>query len=77
MNIQAISYEEARLAYFTEKRNAAQKRLDRLARKVDENEPYLSECQERLNDAGQELSYYNDVVEMLKKEMEGKKNENH
>lgn len=73
MQIKAISYEEARLAFFKGKRDTAQKRLDKLARTVDENEPYLSELRERLDDAGSELSYYNDVIEMLGKAFEVEK----
>ena len=65
MKIERITYEEDRLMFFSEQKRLAEKRYRRLAKLVKPDDPYLSETRQLLSEAGQELSFYNDVVEML------------
>lgn len=60
-----ISYEDERLGFFVDQRRVAQKRYDRLEKQIKPDEPYLSERRQLLSDCGRELSFYNDVIEML------------
>lgn len=71
MEIKLTTYEEDRLNYFFAQRNRIQGRYERLGRIVDSKEPlpYLSEDLEILSALGRELSFYNDVVEMLEKDL--------
>lgn len=65
VTINEISYEDERLGFFADQRKLVQKRYDRLARQIKPDEPYTSERREFLSDCGRELSFYNDVIEML------------
>lgn len=60
-----ISYEDERLGFFADQRRVVQKRYDRLEKQIKPDEPYTSERREFLADCGRELSFYNDVIEML------------
>ena len=63
MNV--ISYEDERLGFFADQRRVVQRRYDRLEKQIKPDEPYTSERREFLSDCGRELSFYNDVIEML------------
>lgn len=65
MTIKEISYEDERLGFFADQRKLVQKRYDRLEKQIKPDEPYLSERRQSLYDCGRELSFYNDVIEML------------
>lgn len=60
-----ISYADERLGFFADQRKLVQKRYDRLEKQIKPDEPYTSERREFLSDLGRELSFYNDVIEML------------
>ena len=62
-----ISYEDERLGFFADQRRVVQRRYDRLEKQIKPDEPYTSERREFLADCGRELSFYNDVIEMLEK----------
>ena len=64
--IEVITYEQDRLNYFTDLMEKAQKSYDRLYKKYIDS-PYLFDGTTILSDAGRELSFYKDVVDMLKK----------
>lgn len=64
IDIKSITYEEERLYFFVDQVSLAQKRYDRLY-KTFKDAPYLSEGTQFLSDAGRELQFYKDVVEML------------
>lgn len=64
-----ISYEDERLGYFADQRKLVQKRYDRLEKQIKPDEPYLSERRQFLDDCGRELSFYNDVIEMLENDV--------
>jgi hypothetical protein len=63
MNV--ISYEDERLGFFADQRKTVQKRYDRLKKQIKPDEPYLSERRQFLYDCSRELSFYNDIIEML------------
>lgn len=65
VEIKEISYKDERLGFFADQRKLVQKRYDRLEKQIKPDEPYTSERREFLSDLGRELSFYNDVVEML------------
>jgi phage FluMu protein Com len=65
IEIEVITYEQDRLNYFTDLMEKAQKSYDRLYKKYKDS-PYLFDGTTFLSDAGKELSFYKDVVEMLK-----------
>lgn len=69
VQLKQISYEEERLAYFQAKKQEAEKRYKKVEKVVNsmgkDNLSYLSKEIEALSDAGRELSFYADVVEML------------
>lgn len=69
VQLKQITYEEERLAYFQAKKKEAEKRykkLERVAKSMGiDTSSYLSKEIEALSDAGRELSFYADVVEML------------
>ena len=65
VTINEISYKDERLGFFADQRKLVQKRYDRLEKQIKPDEPYTSERREFLSDLGRELSFYNDVVEML------------
>lgn len=65
VEIKEISYKDERLGFFADQRKLAQKRYDSLEKQIKPDEPYTSERREFLSDLGRELSFYNDVVEML------------
>ena len=64
--IEVITYEQDRLYFFVDQVSLAQKKYDRLF-KTFKDAPYLSEGAQFLSDAGRELQFYKDVVEMLDK----------
>ena len=64
--IEVITYEQDRLYFFAEQVSLAQKKYDRLF-KTFKDAPYLSEGAQFLSDAGRELQFYKDVVEMFDK----------
>ena len=65
VEIREISYNNERLGFFADQRKLVQKRYDRLEKQIKPDEPYTSERREFLSDLGRELSFYNDVIEML------------
>ena len=65
VEIKEISYKDERLGFFADQRKLVQKRYDRLEKQIKPDEPYTSERREFLSDCGRELSFYNDVIEML------------
>lgn len=65
VEINETSYKDERLGFFADQRKLVQKRYDRLEKQIKPDEPYLSERREFLSDLGRELSFYNDVIEML------------
>ena len=70
--IEVITYEEERLNYFLEQRNRMQNRYERWAKIIDKQDlPYLSEDLQMLSELGRELSFYNDVIDLLIKENKG------
>ena len=68
-----ISYEDERLGFFADQRRVVQKRYDRLEKQIKPDEPYTSERREFFSDCGRELSFYNDVIEMLENGVVAKK----
>lgn len=64
IQIEVITYEQERLAFFTKAMQLAQKRYNRLF-KIFKDEPYLSEGTTIVSDAGRESQFYHDIVEML------------
>ena len=64
--IEVITYEQDRLYFFVDQVSLAQKKYDRLF-KTFKDAPYLSEGAQFLSDAGRELQFYKDVVEMFDK----------
>ena len=65
VEIKETSYKDERLGFFADQRKLVQKRYDRLEKQIKPDEPYTSERREFLSDLGRELSFYNDVIEML------------
>jgi translation initiation factor 2 alpha subunit (eIF-2alpha) len=68
VQIDVITYEKDRLDFFTALMKKAQKKYDRLYKRF-ENSPYLSEGAELLNNAGRELQFFEEIVEMLKQKL--------
>lgn len=66
VTINEISYEDERLEFFAEQQRILQRRYDKLKNQIRPDEPYLSERRQLLDDCGRELSFCNDVIEMLK-----------
>lgn len=64
--IKVTTYEQDRLYFFVDQVSLAQKKYNRLF-KTFKDAPYLSEGARFLSDAGRELQFYKDVVEMLDK----------
>ena len=69
VEIKKISYKDERLGFFADQRKLVQKRYDRLEKQIKPDEPYTSELREFLSDLGRELSFYNDVIEMLENDV--------
>lgn len=65
VEIKETSYKDERLGFFADQRKLVQKRYDRLEKQIKPDEPYTSERREFLSDCGRELSFYNDIIEML------------
>lgn len=65
VEIRETSYNDERLGFFADQRKLVQKRYDRLEKQIKPDEPYTSERREFLSDLGRELSFYNDIIEML------------
>ena len=70
IEIKEITYEEDRLNYFKTRRSHVEHRYERWKDLVDRKEsssylPYLSDDFELLSELGREISFYNDVIEML------------
>ena len=68
VEIKEISYKDERIGFFANQRKLVQKRYDRLEKAIKPDEPYMSERRQFLSDCGRELSFYNDVIEMLESE---------
>jgi hypothetical protein len=66
MKIKVITYEQDRLEHFTNLKEKAQKTYNRLYKKF-KDAPYLSAEATTLSDAGREVQFLADVVEMLEK----------
>lgn len=70
VQLKQITYEEERLAYFQAKKQEAEKRykkLEKVAKSMGiDTSSYLSKEIEALSDAGRVVSFYADVIEMLK-----------
>ena len=64
--IEFIDYEQDRLMFFVNELSLAQRKYDRLF-KTFKDAPYMSEGAVFLSDAGREVQFYKDVVEMLDK----------
>lgn len=69
MTIKETSYKDERLGFFADQRKLVQKRYDRLEKAIKPDEPYMSERRQFLSDCGRELSFYNDVIEMLENDV--------
>lgn len=69
VTIKEISYKDDRLEFFVNKRNALQKKFDKLEKLIKSDEPYSSERREVLSDYGRELSFYDDIIEMLENDI--------
>lgn len=69
VEIKETSYKDERLGFFADQRKLVQKRYDRLEKQIKPDEPYTSERREFLSDLGRELSFYNDVIEMLENDI--------
>jgi hypothetical protein len=69
VEIKETSYKDERLGFFADQRKLVQKRYDRLEKQIKPDEPYLSERRQFLADCGRELSFYNDVIEMLENDV--------
>lgn len=69
VEIKETSYKDERLGFFADQRKLVQKRYDRLEKQIKPDEPYTSERREFLSDCGRELSFYNDVIEMLENDV--------
>lgn len=69
VEIKETSYKDERLGFFGDQRKLVQKRYDRLEKQIKPDEPYTSERREFLSDLGRELSFYNDVIEMLENDV--------
>ena len=72
VTINETSYKDERLGFFADQRKLVQKRYDRLEKQIKPDEPYLSERRQFLADCGRELSFYNDVIEMLENDVVSK-----
>ena len=73
VEIKEISYKDERLEFFVDQRTVVQRRYDKLAKTIKPDEPYLSERRQLLDDCGRELSFYNDVIEMLENDVVSKR----
>lgn len=66
VQIEVVTYEQDRLNYFTDLVQKAQKRYNRLS-KAFIREPVLSDAAQAISDAGREVQFLADVLEMLDK----------
>lgn len=73
MEIKEISYKDERLGFFADQQRMLQRRYDKLQKSIKPDEPYLSERRQLLDDCGRELSFYNDVIEMLENDVVSKR----
>ena len=64
--IEFIDYEQDRLMFFVNELSLAKRKYDRLF-KTFKDAPYMSEGAVFLSDAGREVQFYKDVVEMFDK----------
>lgn len=69
MTLKSVSYKEMRLGFFADKRKTVQRRLKRLEKLSKPEDSYLSETSQLLRECGMELSFYDDVIEMLEEDM--------
>lgn len=67
--LKSESYKEQRLGFFADQRRAVQRRYNRLEKLVKPEDSYLSESRYLLSECGMELSFYNDIIEMLEEDM--------
>ena len=73
MRIERITYKEARFEFFVKQRELAEKRYKQAVKKTNPSDSYLSNEFYLASEAGQELSFYNDVVEMLGRDLSEEK----
>ena len=66
IEIEVINYEQDRHYFFVDQVSLAQKKYDRLF-KTFKDAPYASEGAQFLSDAGREVQFYKDIVEILDK----------
>ena len=69
VEIKVPTYKEDRLSFFVDKRKKVQRRYCQLEKTI-KDAPYLSDLTQIMSDCGRELSFYNDVIEMLEKDAE-------
>ena len=69
MKIELITYQEQRFEFFVKQRELAEKRYKRAIKKTNPSDSYLSDEFILASEAGQELSFYNDIVVMLGREL--------
>jgi hypothetical protein len=68
-NLRLITYEAERIEFFAKRMRKAQNRYERLYKKLDGTEPYLSLKRQEVDDAARMARFYQDVVEILEKEL--------
>lgn len=69
MNFKVVTYEEDRLSFFIDQRKIAEKKHKRVLKQLKPDDSYISEISLLASETGQELSFYNDVVEMLARDL--------
>jgi hypothetical protein len=69
MALKSVSYKEMRLEFFADKRKTVQRRLKRLEKLSKPEDSYLSKTSNLLRECGMELSFYDDIIEMLEEDM--------
>lgn len=73
MKIKTVTYEEDRLCYFSEQRKIILKRYNRLRRTKSLMIPGSEKLDNQLSDLGREISFYDDIIEMLGKDIKPSK----
>ena len=65
-----VTYAEDRLRHFEQERTRAKWRYEVVMQSLKDAKPHEPWCDEEISDAGRTLQFYDDVVAMLKSEME-------
>ena len=65
ISIVSVSYEEARLDFFRERRAAAERRMNYWKARIKPTSNPMSPEYEKTTQAADEWNYYNDVIKML------------